>query len=286
MTKTRTRDPNKNLKRLLDYLKQERGFDFTGYHAAMVERRISRRLSITKCSNHEEYLDCLHRTPDELDHMLDVLTINVSRFFRDSLTFELLADRILPAIAAEKVRTGDRSLRIWSSGCANGEEPYSVAILIRELMQKEGIALNPHIFATDIDQPALIAAQEAVYPPAGLEDMKMRLLNRYFTADGSSYRIIPEIKALVNFSRYDMLDAKHRVPPESVYGNFDIVLCRNLLIYFTTDYQDKIFARLHAALAPGGHLILGEAEMPTVHYQHHFTKAFDVAQIYRKQEEI
>lgn len=270
------------LSHLLDYLLEKRGFDFSGYHRDMLARRIGKRLTATACNDFREYLVCLHQDDDELDRLIDIITINVSRFFRDSLTFELIADRILPAVVREKAETRDPSLRVWSGGCARGEEPYSMAILIHELLEKEGQKMNLHLFATDIDARALRDAREALYPLPRVEHMKHRFLMKYFTPAGTSFRLISEIREMVTFSSYDMLDKKHSVPKDSIFGNFDLVLCRNLLIYFNAGCQEIIFAKLHSALAPNGYLILGEAETPPMTMRHHFTRVFDSSPIYRK----
>ena len=272
----------RGLKPILDYLMEKRGFDFSGYHPAMLDRRIGQRLTTTACKDFSEYLSCLQENPSELDNLLDIITINVSRFFRDTLTFELIADRILPPIILEKARLKDHSLRIWSAGCARGEEPYSLAILIHELLEKEQVAMNLHLFATDIDCGSLAEAEKALYPLSSVENIKHGLLMKYFTAEGTCFRLIPDIKKRVTFSLYDMLDKKHCVPPESVFGNFDLVLCRNLLIYFNIEYQETIFARLYHSLANNGILILGEAEEPTMAYRQHFSRVVDFSPIYRK----
>ena len=122
---------------ILDYLLEKRGFDFSGHHPAMLARRIGQRLTATACKDFGDYFCCLQKNALELDRLLDVITINVNRFFRDTLTFELIADRILPDIIREKTQAQDQSLRVWSAGCAMGEEPYSLAILIHELLCKE-----------------------------------------------------------------------------------------------------------------------------------------------------
>jgi len=272
----------KGIAPVLDYLLEKRGFDFSGYHPAMLERRIGQRLATTACEGFSDYLFCLQKNDDELDHLLDIITINVSRFFRDTLTFELIADRILPEIMREKTQARDPSLRVWSAGCARGEEPFSLAILIHELLRKEEVAMNLHIFATDIDGGALADAGKALYPLKSVENIKHRLLTKYFTTEGSSFRLMPEIRNRVTFSAYDMLDKKHTVPPESVFGNFDLVLCRNLLIYFNIEYQETIFARLYHSLAKNGILILGEAEAPTMKYRQNFNQLFEFSPIYRK----
>ncbi len=282
MNKEGTMTDYGGLKPIIDYLLERRGFDFSGYHPAMLTRRIEQRLVAVSCENFDEYLCFVERHSDEIDKLLGALTINVSQFFRDPLTFELLADRVLPAILQEKARLHDPSLRIWSAGCAMGEEPYSVAILVHELLEKEGLTMNVHIFATDIDAGVLAGAATAVYSEASVANIKYHLLSKYFTQIGEDFRLHPEISDQVSFSLYDMLDKKHCVPPASIFGNFDLVLCRNLLIYFNTLYQETIFAKLHRALAKNGCLILGEAEAPTIKYQRYFKRQLDFSPIYWK----
>jgi chemotaxis methyl-accepting protein methylase len=273
----------KGLTPILQLLMATRGFDFSGYHPAMLERRIGQRLPKVPCRDFAEYYAFLRDSPDEIDHLIDSITINVSRFFRNPLTFELLAEKILPAIVQEKVRKGGDSLRIWSAGCAMGEEPYSLAILLDELLEKEAMAMHVHIFATDIDTRILAAAAEGVFQEDQLAEVKYRLHGKYFSREGSGFRLLSRIREKVNFSFYDMLDKKHRVPPASIFGNFDLILCRNLLIYFKAPCQETIFAKLHHALAEDGYLVLGEAEAPYPPYQRYFGRMFDYSSIYRKE---
>lgn len=200
MINNHRQEADKSLKPILDYLLKERGLDFSGYHPPMLERRIRLRLAAVACADFSAYLACLQSNGAELELLLDVLTINVSRFFRDTLTFELIADRILPAIIMEKARLQDRSLRVWFAGCAKGEEPYSLAILIHELLEKEGLEMNLHLFATDIDSGALQDAAIAVYPLASVDHMKHRLLNKYFMKTGESFRLLRVIKDLLTFA--------------------------------------------------------------------------------------
>jgi len=271
-----------NPKSVIDYLKEKRGFDFSGYRTSMIERRVKQRFPATKCKDYTDYLCHLKKEPDELDRLVDALTINVSRFFRDTLTFEYLADRILPQMVYEKNHSHAPSLRIWSAGCSMGEEPYSIAMLINELFEKEKIELDTHIFATDIDERALKKAKRAIYPYESVKSVKYRLLKKYFVLKGESFHLVNELKKLVIFSAYDMLDRKSYAPPESVFGGFDMVFCRNLLIYFKVDYQDQIFDKLYRSLVKKGYLILGEAETPSATYQNRFQKLNACCHIYRK----
>ena len=273
---------DKDLKRVLNYLNKERGFDFSGYRSSMVERRMGQRLAPTKCADVPEYLEYLKKHPHELDNLVDVLTINVSRFFRNTLAFDYIADKILPAIVFDKKNGRDPSLRIWSAGCATGEEPYSIAILIQELKKKEKLNLVANIFATDIDEKALKMAKKAVYPYASITGIKYRLLKRYFQEKGERFHLIPRAQKMVAFSAFDMLDKTSYAPPESVFGGFDMIFCKNVLIYFSQEYQERIFDKLHRSLAKGGYLVLGSAEIPTGKYRNRFRKVSDCCPIYQK----
>ena len=272
----------KKLEIVLKYLNEKRGFDFSGYRASMIERRAGKRLSASKCKDYDEYLRFIRKHPDELDNLIDVLTINVSRFFRDSLNFEYIAEKILPVIVYEKKNSDDHCLRIWSTGCSMGEEPYSIAILINEIFEKEDFNLNLNIFATDIDSMALKKAKEAVYSFESIKDVKYRLLTKYFKTQGESFRLISKIKEMVAFAFYDMLEKKSYAPSESIYGDFDVVLCRNVLIYFNTEYQDLIFDKLYRALAKHGYLVLGEVERPSMKFQTRFRKVNECCHVYQK----
>jgi len=273
--------PPSELTPILDYLMEHRGLDFSGVHPDMLVRRMGHRLEALNCNDFKDYFSFIQKNTKEIDRLLNAITINVSRFFRDPLTFELLAERILPTILRQKVLARDDSLRIWSAGCAMGEEAYSLAILIQELLLKEGRTMKLHLFGTDIDTRILGKAAKGVYPFASVENVKYGLLKKYFIPAGNAFMLVPEIQKQVTFSFYDMMDKGRLVPPDSIFGNFDLICCRNLLIYFNTGYQETIFAKLHRALAQNGYLILGEAESPP-HSQENFNRVVEFRPIYQK----
>jgi len=224
----------------------------------------------------------LEHNADERTTLIDCLTVNVSRFFRNPLTFEHLARRTLPAIIARKADRSDQSLRVWSAGCARGEEPYSTAILINEIIEKENKAFDLNIFATDINTKMLETVNTGRYQFDQIKNVKHGWIHKYFTCIDDTYILSPKIRNMVNFSFYNMIDAKTYVPPESVFGNFDLVLCRNLLIYFKAERQEIIFEKLFHALAPDGYLVLGEAEKLPARFERFFYKENDYSHIYRK----
>lgn len=274
---------SKALASILDFLKSSRRMDCSGYRSSMIHRRIDQRLFKTKCRDYSEYLHLIQGNQDELDALMDALTINVTRFFRDTIVFEYLADKVLPAIMSEKRKTPGANLRVWSAGSASGEEAYSAAILISELFRKEKTQTSLFIFATDINNKMLMKAREAVYGFESVKNIKYRLIKQYFVLEGDGqYRLIPEIRDMVSFSHYNMLEAGSFSPSDSIFGNFDLVFCRNLLLYFETKTQDIIFSKLHRSLAHGGYLVLGESETLCRSFQDHFRKVTDCCHIYQK----
>lgn len=270
------------LTKILNLLRDQRGFDFNGYRPSMLERRIQKRIYSTNCQNINDYFDYLLSHSDELDNLIDVFTINVSRFFRNSLNFEYITKVIIPELFQSKTEQKNHSLRVWSAGCAFGEEPYSVAIIIKEFLRKENITFKPNIFATDIDKKALNRASEGYYNFESIKKVKYGILEKYFTQEDNQFKIDTEIKKMVKFSFYDLLDKNSSVPPESIYGSFDLVMCRNVLIYFDQNYQNTIFNKLYKSLNLNGYLMLGEAEIPPDEFKHKFKRENNFCKIYRK----
>jgi len=271
-----------DLQSILDYLQEKRGLDFSGYCPALVERRLETRMQAVHCGTEAAYLKYLEQHAQELDCLINALTVNVSSFFRNPLTFEYLAQEILPDLIVAKQRRGDLCLRVWSAGCAEGEEPYSVAILIDQLLKQEEAEFQVNIFATDINERAIQRARVGEYALESLKQIQLGLFQAYFTEHSSIYRISSAVKQLVQFSHYDLLHPLSNAPSESVFGDFDIVLCRNVLIYLESQAQDTVLRKLHRSLADRGYLILGEAETPSLGNSGHFSPINDECHIFQK----
>ncbi len=270
------------LNKILNHLYETNNVDLSGYRQTMIQDHIHKRCDVTMCKDNYDYLIYLEKNTHEAHVLIDSLTINVSWFFRNPLTFEYIANHILPVLAHEKAIDKTLSLRIWSNGCAMGEEPYSMAILINELFENSQKKLDTTIFATDIDRTVLEKARQGIYEFESIKDVKYRLLKKYFSMQGNSFRLNEKIKERVYFSPYDILDKNSYAPPESVFGGFDMVLCRNLMIYFNAAYQEKICNKLHKSLTKNGYLILGEAEIPAETYRKYFKKVNECCHIYQK----
>ncbi len=271
------------IERILTYLYNTRGYDFRGGVPAMIERRIERRRIKSGQPDLTTYAKFLEESKEETDLLIDGLTINVSRFFRDSFTFEYLDHQLLPGMIREKFSETSKELRIWSAGCAGGEEPYSVAMLIDQQLKRMNQELGISIYATDLNRRILEYAKSGIYPEEALVETKMEYVQTYFNRLDTSYSITPEVKGMVRFHYHDLLDSKSYVPRESIYGNFDMVLCRNVLIYFTFEYQKKIIERLYRSLKPGGLLVLGDAESIMHSFEGNLDRETALGKIYRKE---
>ena len=240
------------LERLLDYLKKSRGFDFGGYKRPSLMRRIERRMGLLGVRGFDDYLDHLEVHPGEFAELFDSILINVTSFFRDAQAWEYLAGTVLPAILGAK-RDGEL-VRVWSAGCATGEEAYSIAMLLAEAMGEKAFVERVKIYATDLDDEALAAARAGAYAARDVEDVESKLLERYFQPQGTRQVFRADLRRAVIFGRHDMMSD----PP---IGGLDLIVCRNTLMYFNADVQGRILQRFHFALHDGGYLFLGKAEM-------------------------
>jgi len=260
-TNSRGEFPESYIDHILSELRQLRGIDLSGYRRNMLERRLAARMLHLQLSDPEAYLERLGTDVAECDRLIDTIMINVSSFFRTPIVFEILAQSILPSILDAKRGRGSKEIRVWSAGCAAGEEAYSTAILVHQALKGEDRGeWRVNLFATDIDSESLEKAATAVFPREHLVNTKLGVLDAYFIPRGSDYEVRPFIREMVHFSRSDLTSPKTTAPTESIYGAFDLVLCRNLLIYFSRELQGLVFDKLYRSLAERGYLILGEAE--------------------------
>jgi two-component system, chemotaxis family, CheB/CheR fusion protein len=262
---------------LLAQLREQTGMDFSHYKRPTILRRLQRRMVATGARQLADYAAYLAQHPEEGDHLVASFLINVSEFFRDPAFYTALRERVLPDLIAY-ARTQGNVLRIWSAGCATGEEPYSVAILVAEALGDELSQFAVQIFATDLDEDALAFARRGIYPAAALVSVPEDLRARMFTPllDGS-YEIAPRIRALVTFGQHDL---GQRAP----FPHIDLVLCRNVLIYFTVELQRRALQLFAFALREGGYLALGKAETanPLAPY---FTPTDERLKLYRRRGE-
>jgi two-component system, chemotaxis family, CheB/CheR fusion protein len=241
---------------LLRYLKNSRGSDFTGYKRQSLMRRVRRRMQSVNIRSFSGYKDYLEAHTGEFSSLFNTILINVTSFFRDKSTWEYLEREIIPKIISSKKE--DEIIRIWSAGCATGEEAYSIAILMAEALGAEAYLRRVKIFATDIDDSALAQARAASYPAKDLDSMNPKIREKYFDLSGESYVFKPDLRKAIIFGRHDLLQ-------DAPISHLELLLCRNTLMYFNADAQGRILARFNFALNDSGYLFLGRAELLLTH---------------------
>ena len=257
-------------------LRARYGIDFSHYRQNTIKRRLARRMAVTNCDNYSDYFSYLEKDPEEYEQLFKDLTIKVSRFFRNRAVFEILSDKIFPDIMSAKESKNDSTLRIWCTGCSFGEEVYSVAITLVEYLKKYGKKIDDYsisIFGTDIDGEALKRARAGVYDDEAVKEVKREILNIYFSSNhpiiqsSNSYMVIDSIKKMVSFSEHDLVSKTKISPPTGIVANYDLIFCRNLLIYFSKLLQKRAFSNLFNSLNPGGYLVLGKSESIPKHLE-------------------
>jgi two-component system CheB/CheR fusion protein len=240
-----------HLRRIYDVLRPVSGVDFTHYKLPTVKRRLFRRMALHRMTDVSTYLELLESNPNEARSLYQDLLIHVTRFFRDPDSFAALAAHVFPAVVEE--RPADHPVRVWVSGCATGEEAYSVAIALLEFLQRDHPDTRVQIFATDVSETAIEVARAGVYPTTIEADVSEERRRAYFTRVDGGYRIAKMVRDLCVFARQDLT----KDPP---FSHLDLILCRNVLIYMDTQLQKKLLTVFHYALNPGGFLLLGQAE--------------------------
>ena len=257
-------------------LRARYGIDFSRYREGTIKRRLTRRMAATVCDNYSDYFDYLEKDPKEYGRLFRDLTIKISRFFRNRAVFEILSDKIFPDIMNAKKSKNDNTLRIWCAGCSFGEEVYSVAITLVEYLKKNKEKIDDYnisIFGTDIDDEALERAKQGVYDAEAVKEIKREILDSYFSSNhliiqsSNSYLVVDFIKNMVSFSKHDLTSETKISPPAGIVANYDLILCRNLLIYFSEPLQKRAFSNLFNSLNPGGYIILGRSESIPRHFE-------------------
>ena len=241
--------------RELDELKKkihrERGFNCHFYKDKCLRRRLAVRMRARGAESFRDYAELLDLDPAEYELLLDALTINVTKFFRNAETWSMMEREVLPRLFDGPERTRE----IWSAGCASGEEAYSLSILLRQWAERHDRAdalARFRIRGTDIDRRSLLAAEHAEYPDLSLVETAEDVRERWFSP-GPPYRLDPSARENVSFAWHDMISGE---PPREQ----SMILCRNVIIYFDRDIQETLFQRFHDALLPGGVLVLGKVE--------------------------
>uniref|UniRef100_UPI0035A0F3EF CheR family methyltransferase n=1 Tax=Actinomycetospora flava TaxID=3129232 RepID=UPI0035A0F3EF len=241
---------------MLEFIKESRGFDFTGYKRSSVQRRVERRMQQVEIESFTEYLDRLQVDQNEFTQLFNTILINVTGFFRDPEAWRELQQEVVPALLAPKTR--GESIRVWSAGCASGEEAYALAILLAEQIGPEEFRRRVKVYATDVDEDALATARQATYAEKDLQPVPEELRDKYFERNGSRFTFRGDLRHSVIFGRNDLVQ-------DAPIGRLDLLVCRNTLMYLNAETQAQVLRRFHFALNPTGVLFLGKAEMLLSH---------------------
>ena len=250
--------PHKDLdfENLLQYLRINRGFDFTGYKRSTLMRRVTKQMETLNIDSFGNYQDYLEVHPDEFKNLFNTILINVTAFFRDSSAWDYLAKEIIPNIIKNKPKDG--LIRFWSAGCASGQEAYTLAIIVAEILGVEEFRQRVKIYATDVDEEALTQARQASYSAKNIIEIPLGLRDKYFDIVNKNYIFRQDLRRCVIFGRHDLLQ-------DAPISRLDLLICRNTLMYLNSEIQGKIINRFHFALNDHGYLFLGKAEMLVMH---------------------
>jgi two-component system, chemotaxis family, CheB/CheR fusion protein len=243
--------PEEGLSPVFERLRAQAGVDFSSYKLGTIRRRLQRRMVLNKVDTLERYVRLLEESPSELKDLYQDLLINVTRFFRDPASFDALQTHVFPKLLAN--RRFDDPLRLWVPGCSTGEEAFSVAIALLELLGDRAGSYQVQVFATDLSESAVGVARAGLYPHSITEQISPERLRRFFTTTDGGYRMAKSVRDLCIFTRHDLT----RDPP---FSHLDLVMCRNVLIYLGTALQKRVISVLHYGLKPEGYLVLGSAE--------------------------
>ena len=267
--------PKDAIGEIFSILRDANGSDFSDYKLTTLNRRIKRRMAALKISKIDDYITLLKQDHEEPAKLYKDFLIGVTSFFRDKEAFDDLRTQLSKALA---VKEKNEAIKVWVVACCTGEEAYSVAIIISELMEEEGIHREVHIFATDIDEQAIRTARAGAYSATDVSDMSGELVKKHFTLKNEIYKINKNIRDMIIFSRHDVV----RDPP---FTKLDLITCRNLLIYFNASLQTRILPMFHYALKSGGLLFLGMSE--SVGAQHNlFTPLSKNSKLYKREFSI
>lgn len=241
-------------------MKETFGSDLSVYDRNYLKKTIETRMNAIRCTTDEKYLTLVSEYPDEFALLMLELGNSYSEFFRNSLTFSILEQIVIPKLSDFQLKKSRDEIRIWSAGCASGQEPYSLAMLFDDYSKTHQSSVNSRIFATDISEDVLDKARKGIYDFNAVKNTRLGFSETYFKRNGDTYFLDSVIKEKVDFSVYDLLDENSSSPSSAIYGDFDVIMCCNVMFYYEPEYQQLILEKFYRSLKPGGFFITGEAE--------------------------
>jgi chemotaxis protein methyltransferase CheR len=271
---------NELMKLITDHIVQIHGIDISKYDETFLNKSLLRRMKDTLHETEATYYSYLEQNYIESDMLLNSLQISYTEFFRNALTFSVLEKLIIPSIILNKSTSSRNEIRVWSAACATGQETYSLAMLLHELINCPSRKNNFRIFATDQSEIQINEAQSGQYHGTALNCLSLKRANHWFTKSGETYAVKPELKENIEFSVFDLLNETYSCPPTSIFGDFDIIVCANILFYYNPEFQNKIIKKIRNCLSDTGYLITGETERDLL-IQSGFHEVYPLSAIFR-----
>jgi chemotaxis protein methyltransferase CheR len=269
----------KDTENIIRLLETARSIDLSKYNESFLAKSFENRMKAIGTLSGKDYCALLAQDSGEADRLLESLNIRYSEFFRGPLTFAVMERIVLPDLI-QKCAGGNRNeIRIWSAACSGGQEPYSMAILLEELRGGSD-RFKYRIFATDCSESRLQEARRGHYLPSVLNNVSLKRLNQWFDRQGDLYAVNPGLKANIDFSLFDLCLETPACPPASIFGDFDIIFCANVLLYYNTDHCKTMLFRTRECLADGGYIVTGESERGII-TNYHYREAFPQSAIFR-----
>jgi len=270
-------EDEKEFSDLKSIIKRKIGFNCEDYKQPHLKRRLAVRLRATESRSYRDYAQMLSKNEDEVNKLKETLTVNVTELFRNPETFDSVRNNVLPELIKQKGI--NKVIKVWSAGCSNGEEPYSIAIMLNEFLGHSIKRYNISIQATDIDDDSIAKAEMAIFQPKQLEKIGQERINRFFIKKDNNYQVIDEVKKLVKVKRHDLISGPK-------FSGFDIIFCRNVTIYFEQSLQEILYMNFYNALNDGGYFVMGKTET-LVGPSTQLFKRFDLKErIFQKREKI
>jgi chemotaxis protein methyltransferase CheR len=269
------RENNKTITKLLLDCED---LDISKYDESFLEKTVEKRMTECHCSSEKMYFDYLQQSHIEAQEYIRSLSVCYSEFFRNPLTFAVLERVVLPGIIYSKKKNKQHEVRIWTAACAAGQETYSIAMLLNEYTNDNEIKFR--IFATDQSEEQIEYAQKGVYKLSELSSLSVGRLANWFLTEGDNYFIKPELKEHIEFSTFDLFSKEFSSPPTSIFGDFDLIMCSNLLFYYKPEFQKVILKKVKNCLSNDGFLVTGETEREIL-MKHHFKEVYQSSAIFK-----
>lgn len=273
---------NNEFKLIVNFLEKLSDRDFSKYNHSFLSKLLAKRMFELNSVTVPEYLHKLTSESNEIKLLHDSLQISYSEFFRNKLTFEVLETVILPELILKAKNENRNEIRIWSAACSAGQEAYSLAIILKEVSELYRNKIKFRIFASDQSKEQISIAQKGFYSIRSLNNVSLARLNKWFAlSDNHNYEISSELKQCIEFSEFDLFNNEFNFPATSIYGDFDLVFCANLLYYYKPFYQKKILDKMSLSLSEGGYVVTGEIERDVL-LTNNYKEVFPYSAVFKK----